>query len=146
MTIDFNLVITLLDRFGTPLVVLGALVWLASLFVRGPAMQLARSLGDGFGALCKAGVGYLGEATAALRVLPSHVSLEAAGVRDTVKSEAAATRELVQRDGESTRTHVTAAFTATRDRVSVAENEMVRAVTGEHVAYGAAPSSKKDPS
>lgn len=131
MHIDLDILFRLADRFGTPLVIFGGLMWLAWLFVKGPAMVLAGKFGDGFGALCRAGVDYLGEATTALRALPSHVSLEASSVREAVRAE-----------GSATRTHVSAAVEKLRDRVSTAENEIgnqVRAATGSQPVLPATP-------
>jgi hypothetical protein len=133
MHIDLDIIIRLADRFGTPLVLLGALLWLSYLFIRGPATVLAKSLGEGFGSLCKAGIGYLGEATKKLEGLPSHVSLEAAGVRETVRAE-----------GSATRSHVTEVVEKLRDRVSTAENEIgnqVRAATGSQPVLPPTPAT-----
>jgi hypothetical protein len=96
----------LVDRLGAPMALVLLFGWLCYHAIRGPGMELARALGGGFGDLCKAGVTYLGAATQKLEALPAHVSLEAASVRDVVKTEHATTRE-----------HVTDAVAALRDQV-----------------------------
>ena|ERR1700676_5371673 len=131
MKIDLDIIYRLADRFGAPVVLLGALMWLAYLFVRGPAMKLAEMLGSGFGDLCRAGVDYLSKLSSQITALPGHVSLEGAAVRETVRSES-----------EATRTHVTTALERLHDRVSATENELQRSITGQHQVVSVATATE----
>lgn len=135
MHIDLDLLFAFADRFGVPMLIFAVAAVLAYLFIKGPALVLARSLGEGFGSICKAGVEYLGEATIALRALPSHMTVESMATRETVKAEGAATRE-----------HVSAQIASVRERVSGVENEIggqLRQATGSHPVLQAEPPTTK---
>jgi hypothetical protein len=98
MTIDPSsisaIAIAVCDRFGFPVLFFAALVWLAYLVVRGPATRLAEKAGEGFAAICRAGVDYLSELTKSLH--KTHV--EHLELRHHVTQEAATTREVLSRE------------------------------------------------
>ena len=133
---------SIIDRLGAPMAFIAIGSWLAYLAIKGPGMTLAAKLGDGFGALCKAGVDYLSQLSERVALLPDHVSKESVATREAVTSSAAIVREHVLRESVATREHVSDEVGKMRDRLSAAEDSIevtVRAVTGQHQAYCGTP-------
>jgi hypothetical protein len=125
-------VIRLVDRIGAPAAILAALVFLMVLLIRGPVTHLAGLVGNAAADLMRTATHFLTQASSTLGGLSGHVSLEHEK-----------TRGIVEREGASTREHVSSEVRSLRDRVSTAENEMVRAVassTGQHQAVRVADS------
>lgn len=120
----------LVDRIGAPMALVLVILWVTHSAIKGPGMRLAELAGHALAELGKAGVAFLGAATARIGELPAHVTAEAVSTREAVRAEASATRA-----------HVTDAVERIRDRVSDAENEITRSVTatGSHPAITATP-------
>jgi hypothetical protein len=105
MTLDIDLVTKLLDRYGLPTIILGAIFLTAYKLVVGPVTRLAVALAEGATTLAKSASTFLANLTASLeksRVehveMRLHVTAEAVAVREHVSDELGRIRDTLSNE------------------------------------------------
>jgi hypothetical protein len=119
---NIDIVTKMLDRYGLPTIILGAIFWIAYRLVMGPITRLATALGDGITTIAKEVTAWMANLTSSLE----KSRIEHVEMRLHVSTEVATLRE-----------HVSDEVGKLRDRLSSSENLLsgeVRAVTGSFAA------------